>query len=78
MPTDNQSASDEILLVRQFSRDTDRSFTARCPHCHQVIGLEGDDLDEIRGEQYQHKRCGGWLEVSDTAAFVRELPEAKQ
>lgn len=78
MPEANQSASDEILLVRQVSRDTDRSYIVRCPHCSQVIGLEGDDLDEIRGEQYQHKRCGGWLEVSGTAAFVRELPEPKQ
>lgn len=76
MPIENQSTSDEILLVRQVSRDTDRSYIVRCPHCSQVIGIEGDDLDEIRGEQYQHKRCGGWLEVSETAAFVRELPEA--
>lgn len=76
MPTENQSTSDEILLVRQVSRDTDRSYIVRCPHCSKVIDLEGDDIDEIRGEQYQHKRCGGWLEISDTAAFVRELPEA--
>ncbi|SEJ45863.1 hypothetical protein SAMN05216201_10948 [Pseudomonas linyingensis] len=76
MPTENQSASDEILLARQVSRDTDRSYIVRCPHCSQVIGVEGDDLDEIRGEQYQHKGCGGWLEISDTAAYVPVLPES--
>lgn len=77
MPTENHTASDEILLARQVSRDTDREYILRCPHCHQVIGIEGDDLDEIRGEQHQHKRCGGWLEVANNAKFVRELPEAK-
>lgn len=51
MPTGTPSASDEILLVRHVSRDTDRSYTALCPHCSQVIGLEGDDLDEVRGQQ---------------------------
>lgn len=78
MPTENKSTSDEILFVRQVGRDTDRSYIVRCPHCSQVIGIEGDDLDEIRGELYQHKRCGGWLEVSNAAAFVHELPEAAQ
>lgn len=76
MPTENHTSSDEILLVRQVSRDTDRSYIVRCPHCSQVIGIEGDDLDEIRNEQYQHKLCGGWLEISDTAAFVPKLPES--
>lgn len=76
MAAENLFASDETLLVSQVGRDTDRSYTARCPHCHEVIGLEGDDIDEIRGEQYQHKRCGGWLEVCNAAAFVHELPEA--
>ena len=48
-------------------------YIVRCPHCSQVIGLAGDDLSEIRGEQFQHKQCGGWLEVSRNARFVREL-----
>ncbi|MBV2131999.1 hypothetical protein KRX52_04200 [Pseudomonas sp. MAP12] len=78
MPTENPSAPDEILLVRQVSRDTDRSYVVRCPHCSQVIGIEGDEIDEVRGEQYQHKRCSGWLEVSNTAVSVRELPPVKQ
>lgn len=76
MTTENPSDSGEILLLHQVSRDIDRDYVVRCPHCYRVIGLEGDNLDAIRGKKYQHRRCGGWLEVSDTASFAHELPEA--
>lgn len=39
----------------------------------RLIGLEGDDLSQIRGEQFQHKHCGGWLEVTPDARFVPVL-----
>ena len=35
--------------------------------------IEGDDLSEIQGEQYQHRLCNGWLQVDFDARFVREL-----
>lgn len=80
--------TDEILMVRRVSRDNDGSYIVACPHCQEVIGLEGEDLDELRGEQYQHRKrnildgsgrrtiaigCDGWLEVADDACYVREL-----
>ena len=77
---------DEILTVRIVSKDSDGSYVVQCPHCKQVIGVEGDWLSEIRGEQFQHKRreyqghsgpksigCDGWLEVSQDAHLVDEL-----
>ena len=76
---------DEIKTVRRVSSDGG-DYCVKCPHCGAVIGIEGADLSEIRGEQYQHTRrdwqgphgmkssgCGGWLQVSHDAAFVREL-----
>lgn len=78
-------ANDEILPVRRVTRDGG-SYAVRCPHCKDIIGIEGDDLSEIRGEQYQHRRreypgpngpkyngCDGWMEVTPGAAFVKEL-----
>lgn len=75
-------ATDEIITVRAVSRDGG-DWVVRCPHCKAVIGVEGDTLEDIRGEQYQHKRreypgpngprfngCGGWLEVAHNARRV--------
>lgn len=64
--------SDEILEVSKVSKDGG-DYCVICPHCKDLIGIEGDDLSEIQGEQYQHKRCGGWLEVSNDAHFVKGL-----
>ncbi len=63
---------DEIKRVTQVTRDGG-SYCVRCPHCQRLIGVEGEDLDEVRGEQFRDPICRGWLEVSQTAAFVREL-----
>lgn len=66
------TATDEIITVKRVIKDGG-AYCARCPHCKDLIGLEGDDLSEIRGEQYQHRACGGWLQVAHEARFVREL-----
>jgi hypothetical protein len=65
-----EKASPEILTVHVVTKDGG-DYCVKCPHCGDFIGIEGDDLSEIRGEQYQHKRCGGWLEVSASARFAR-------
>lgn len=74
-----------ILTVNRVSKDGG-DYVVKCPHCKSIIGVDGDDLSEIRGEQYQHKRveyqglrgmqsvgCDGWFEVGRSATFVREL-----
>ena len=63
---------DEIKTAHRYSRDGG-DYCIRCGHCQQVIGIEGDDPSEIRGEQYRHRRCGGWTQVSFGAHFVKEL-----
>lgn len=78
--------TDEILTVKLVSRDGG-DYCVICPHCKQVIGIEGDDISEVLGEQYQHKKrerlgsrgirssgCDGWLQISSDARFVKELP----
>jgi hypothetical protein len=87
-PIDSEKTAqgaDLILTVRRVSKDGG-GYVVKCPHCEFVIGIEGDDLSEIRGEQFQHRRreypgpngprssgCDGWLAVSRNAVFVREL-----
>jgi phage terminase large subunit GpA-like protein len=68
-----REAPDLILDVRLVTRDGG-DYAVRCPHCKSIIGIEGEDLSEIRGEQYQHRVCGGWLQVHHSARFVKELP----
>ena len=65
-------ANDEIKPVSRVTKDGG-DYTVKCPHCLRLIGLEGDDLSQIRGEQFQHKHCGGWLEVTHEARFVPVL-----
>lgn len=66
------TTSDEIRTVHRVSKDGG-DYVVRCPHCGQVVGIEGDDLSEIQGEQYQHRACGGWLMVDYEARYVRTL-----
>ncbi|MCX7208157.1 MAG: hypothetical protein NT086_19675 [Proteobacteria bacterium] len=66
-------ATDEIIDINLVSKDGG-DYCVRCPHCKQIIGIEGDDLSEIRGEQYQHRKCGGWMQIGWNARFVKELP----
>lgn len=70
--TTTTATTDEIRDVRRLSRDGG-DYIAKCPHCGQIIALEGNDLSEMRGEQYQHRQCGGWLQVADNAFYVRQL-----
>ncbi len=75
--------SNLILDVHLVTRDGG-SYCVRCPHCKVIMGIEGEDMSEIRGEQYEHrwysawskteKGCKGWFEVSRDARFVKELP----
>ena len=75
-----------ILPVKMVSKDGG-DYCVRCPHCKAIIGIEGDDMSEVQGEQLQHRRreyagpngprfngCDGWLEVTPDARFVKELP----
>jgi hypothetical protein len=61
-----------IEPVNQVARDGG-DYVIRCPHCQQTYGIEGDDLSEITGGQYQHRSCGGWAQVNNSAAFKREI-----
>ena len=55
-----------IYEVHHLVRDNDMSICCRCPHCQRVLGIEGDECDDVRGEQYQCT-CGGGFEVSYNA-----------
>lgn len=61
---------DYIYEVKQVSRDTDGGLICRCPHCQDVIGIEGEEVDEVQGEQYQC-RCKGWLQIDYDAVRVK-------
>ncbi|MFX3575437.1 hypothetical protein [Ralstonia mannitolilytica] len=66
-------ATDEIKTARRFTKDGG-DWAIKCGHCGQIIGVDDGDLDGTpRGEQYQHRVCGGWTQVSSGAAFVKEL-----
>ena len=70
--------TDFIFDVHHVARGLDRSLIVRCPHCQDVLGIEGIKLDEVQGEQYQCHRCDGWLEVSSDARMIKgELPANK-
>lgn len=66
------SATDEILIVQHFARE-DGDWIARCPHCLRVVVMNGEE--PIRGETFQDRVCGGWLEVSSDALRLKALPE---
>lgn len=73
----NESAAENeqwILDVKRYAHDGG-ALAVRCPHCKEVIYLEGEEGDDIRGEQFQHKskRCGGWLQVWSMARRVAEV-----
>ena len=63
-------SDDYIYDVHQVSRDTDRSLICRCPHCQEIIGIEGDDLDDVQGEQFTC-RCGGMFQIDTDAVQVK-------
>jgi hypothetical protein len=66
------SASDEIKTARRFSKDGG-DWVIKCGHCKDIIGVDDGDDGTPRGEQYQHRKCGGWTQVDYDANFVREL-----
>jgi hypothetical protein len=85
IPVPKEDTTGYILTVKRVSKDGG-DYVVKCPHCGEIIGVQGDDLSEVRGEQYQHKKreyqgprgmktvgCDGWLEVSHNAVFVKEL-----
>lgn len=86
MPDESFIADNTILPVKRVSR-TDGDYVVKCPHCQLVVAVEGEDLSEMRGEQFQHRRkaqlmesggtqyvgCDGWLEISNDAYFVRRV-----
>lgn len=73
--------TNEILTVTRIGR-ADGDYGCYCPHCGKPLFFSEDDLDDIRGSQYQHtsvinlitgERCDGWLEVSTDAGYSRIL-----
>ncbi|MCS2162997.1 hypothetical protein MUU47_18085 [Scandinavium sp. H11S7] len=72
-------ATNEILTVSRIGR-ADGEYGCYCPHCGKPMFFSEDDIDDIRGSQYQHtsiislltsERCDGWLEVSTDAGYSR-------
>lgn len=72
--------SDQYIYdVHHLVRDNDMSICCRCPHCQDVIGIQGEEFNEVRGEQYQC-RCRGWFEIAGSAVVLKrdsELPANK-
>ncbi len=68
------TATDEILTVQYFARE-DGDWIARCPHCKRVVCMNGEE--PIRGEQFQDRVCGGWMDVAHDAVRLKQLPELK-
>lgn len=72
-------ADDYIYDVHHVARDTVGSLICRCPHCQNITGIEGDDLEDVQGEQYTC-RCGGMFHIDSDAVRIRagrELPPNK-
>ncbi|MBT2054920.1 hypothetical protein KKZ69_11570 [Enterobacter hormaechei subsp. hoffmannii] len=74
-------ASNEILTVTRIGR-ADGEYGCFCPHCGKPMFFSEDDIDDIRGSQYQHtriisiktgERCDGWLEVSTEARVSKVM-----
>ncbi|WP_419879789.1 hypothetical protein [Citrobacter braakii] len=74
-------ASNEILTVTRIGR-ADGEYGCFCPHCGNPMFFSEDDIDDIRGSQYQHtriislrtgERCDGWLEVSTRASVSKVM-----
>ncbi|EPB5228418.1 hypothetical protein ACRJZV_004826 [Citrobacter freundii] len=74
-------ASNEILTVTRIDR-ADGEYGCFCPHCGKPMFFSEDDIDDIRGAQYQHtrvislrtgERCDGWLEVSTEACVSKVM-----
>ena len=63
-------ADDFIYDVDELSRDNDGSIICRCPHCQNIAGLDGDEYEDVRGEQYTC-RCGGMFQIDSDARRVR-------
>lgn len=63
-------ATDEILDVSTYAR-VSGEILVKCPHCQTILVLEDGDF---KGEQFTHKLCGGWFEVSHDAKNRLELP----
>ncbi|WP_236202207.1 hypothetical protein [Pseudomonas pseudonitroreducens] len=69
-------ADDYIYDVYHVARDTDGSLICRCPHCQEIRALDGHDVEDVQGEQYEC-HCGGWYQIDSDAVRIRsdrELP----
>lgn len=67
-------ADDYIYDVHHLARDTDGSLICRCPHCQDIIALDGQDEEDVQGEQFTC-RCGGMFQIDDDA---RRIPRGKE
>jgi hypothetical protein len=71
-------STNEILTVKKIGR-ADGEWGCYCPHCKRPIFFSEDDIDDVRGSQYQHasictgEHCDGWLEIDDSAVYDRSL-----
>lgn len=69
-------ADEYIYNVDELSRDNDGSIICRCPHCQNITGLEGQEFEDVRGEQYTC-RCGGMFQIDTSARRVRDPDNLK-
>ncbi|WP_443699626.1 hypothetical protein [Pseudomonas sp.] len=72
-------ADEYIYDVKHLVRDNDMSLCCRCPHCQEVIGIQGEEPADAHGYQFSC-RCGGWFEVTYGAKLLKrgsELPPNK-
>ncbi len=70
------TASDEILIVTKLYRDRNEGeILLKCPHCARIIGLNGDEEDEIdfEGAQFEDNICKGTFEIGDNPVFIKDV-----
>lgn len=74
-------ANNEILTVSRIGR-ADGEYGCFCPHCGNPMFFSEDDIDDVRGSQYQHtriinlrtgERCDGWLEITTDARVSKVM-----
>ncbi|WP_174874204.1 hypothetical protein [Vogesella oryzae] len=69
----DDKTTNKIIQINTISKKSG-DYIAECPHCKDIYRLIGNDLSAVRGTRYLHSACDGWLVVSKTARFIRNLP----
>jgi hypothetical protein len=61
------NSTDVILDITEYDRD-DGDVIVKCPHCQRILRLQSGPF---KGEEFQHRVCGGWLGVSYDARRMK-------